>query len=69
MKIFETVWSRDFTDKQVLANKLKKKNWNLSSLYMLNYFKYFQIYILGHLSEKNQTKVLNYIKSSCVRMT
>ena len=35
---------------------------------MLNCFKYFQIYILGQISQKRigQEKKLNYMKSSCI---
>ena len=31
----------------------QKKLQTISSLYVLNHFKYFQIYILGHLPQQN----------------
>ena len=41
----------------------------ISSLYMLNCFKYFLIYILGQNVSKNETrKMLNYIKSLCAEL-
>ena len=42
-----------------MSQKLGKKhfvNYIKSTLYVLNYFKYFQIYILGHLSQKKSDK-------------
>ena len=39
------------------------------SLYALNCFKFFLIYILGQNVSKNQTrKILNYIKSLCGKL-
>ena len=41
----------------------------ISSLYVLSYFKYFLIYILGSNVSKDQTiKILNYIKSLCAKL-
>ena len=59
-------------DKKI--DKIQKDFWTLSNLYVLNFFKYFLIYILGHFVSNNQTrKMLNYIKSSyiisCTKMT
>ena len=49
-KIIETFWSRDVTDIQILAHfefKTLEDFKTISSLLVLNYFKYFLIYILG----------------------
>ena len=52
-----------------MSQKLEKKNFELCQVFMLlNCFKYFLIYILGHLFQKKSDKenILNYIKSSCI---
>ena len=49
-KVTETFWSRDVTDIQVMAHfepKIYKDVSTISSLYLLNCFKYFLIYTLG----------------------
>ena len=59
-------WPRDVIDTRVLAHydfQTHKDFSVVSSAYVLNCFKYFQTYFLGHLSQKNQTrKKLNYVK-------
>ena len=55
-KIIETFWSRDVTDIWLLAHfepKSHKHFKNASSLYVLDCFKYFLIYILGINVPKN----------------
>ena len=52
MKITETIWSRDVTDIWVLVNFELKIYKDLSSLYVLNCFKYFQVHVLGNLFQK-----------------
>ena len=49
-KIMETFWFRDVTDIWLLAHfefKTHKDFKTISSLYVLNCFKYFLMYILG----------------------
>ena len=59
-KIFELIKSLCAELFQIFWNKMSqnrtRKMLNLSSLYVLNCFQYFQIYILGHLFQKNQTR-------------
>ena len=42
----------------------QKKLQTISSLYVLNHFKYFQIYILGHLPQQNPAIKIFWIISS-----
>ena len=48
----------------ILSSKIRQeKFWTISSVYVLNCFKYFLMYILGQNVSKNQTrKILHYIK-------
>ena len=58
-KIIETFWSRNVTDIWALAHfqsKIHKMFYTISSLYVLNCFKYFLIYTLTHFVPKKWDK-------------